>query len=119
MSRVVSFRLDEDTLEERQALAILEIWQAKGYTIRQIMTWALMALEGAEPPVDGRDQEASATISELRSVLGQAQEFLEALRDLKAVPPEVKVPSQPKPVLSETFLNSVKRAARPGLRLDD
>jgi hypothetical protein len=122
MSRVVSFRLDDEVYEERQALAILEVWQARGYSIRQIMTWALMALEGLEPPgsqprLDGR--ESQQTVAELRAVLGQAQEFLEALRDLRAVPPQVKVPSQPQPVLSEAFLAAVKKAVRPGLTLDE
>lgn len=118
MSRVVSFRLDEDIVEEGQALEILEAWQTKGYSIRQIMTWALMALEGAEP-LNTEDNATGTTIAELKSVLGQAQEFLEVLRDMKAVPDEVKVPSQPKPILSEAFMSSVRKAARPGLQLDE
>ncbi|MBZ0314871.1 MAG: hypothetical protein K8L91_00525 [Anaerolineae bacterium] len=120
MSRVVSFRLDEDIVEEGQALEILEAWQAKGYSIRQIMTWALMALEGAEPQNNSApDGETGATIAELKSVLGQAQEFLEVLRDMKAMPDEVKLPSQQKPILSDTFMASVKKAVRPGLKLDE
>ncbi|MBI5930926.1 MAG: hypothetical protein HY862_16570 [Chloroflexi bacterium] len=119
MSRVVSFRLDEDIVEEGQALEILEAWQTKGYSIRQIMTWALMALEGAEPQNAAPDGETGATIAELKSVLGQAQEFLEVLRDMKAVPDQVKIPSQQKPILSDAFVASVKKAARPGLKLDE
>lgn len=120
MSKVVSFRLDEDTPEEQQALAILEEWQEKGYSTREIMTWALMSLAGIEP-VDEADQnegEKRETVTELREVLSQAQEFLEALRDMKAIPEEVQVKSKPKPVLSQSFMAAVKKAARPGLSLN-
>lgn len=119
-SKVVSFRLDEEAPEEQQALVILEEWQKRGYSTREIMTWALMSLAGLE--VEAKDQEqdgAKETITELRQVLNQAQEFLETLRDLKAMPDEVQVPSQPKPVLTEHFLASVRKAARPGLRLGE
>lgn len=121
MSKVVSFRLDEDTPEEQQALAILEEWQEKGYSTREIMTWALMSLAGLEM-AEGtaqNDGEARETVTELREVLSQAQEFLEALRDMKAIPDEVQVRSQPKPVLSQSFMAAVKKAARPGLSLSD
>lgn len=123
MSKVVSFRLDEDNFEEREALAILEAWQEKGYSTREIMTWALMSLAGTPTPEEKEaqaDGEARETITELRQVLDQAQEFLEALRDIKAMPAEVEVPSQPKPVLTEAFLASVRnKVAKPGLRLSE
>jgi hypothetical protein len=123
MSKVVSFRLDEDNFEEREALAVLEAWQAKGYSTREIMTWALMALAGTPTPEEKQaqaDDEARETISELRQVLDQAQEFLQVLRNMKAVPDEVDVPSQPKPVLTEAFLASVRnKVAKPGLRLPE
>ncbi|NDJ86409.1 MAG: hypothetical protein GYB66_11015 [Chloroflexi bacterium] len=120
MSKVVSFRLDEETPEEQQALAILETWQRKGYSTREIMTWALMALEGtqfAEPSKQTDD--AKETISELRVVLSQAQDFLEALRDMKAMPDEVQVSGNPKPILTDQFMASVRKAVRPGLTLPD
>lgn len=123
MSKVVSFRLDEDNLEEREALTILEMWQAKGYSTREIMTWALMALSGTPTPQEAEDaatQESRETISELREVLAQAQDFLGALRDMKAMPKEVKVPGQPKPVVTEEFLAAVRnKVVRPGLTLPD
>jgi hypothetical protein len=121
MSKVVSFRLDEDTPEEQQALAILEAWQEKGYSTREIMTWALMSLAGMELTEESPQNEGEAreTVTELREVLSQAQEFLEALRDMKAIPDEVQVKSQVKPVLSQGFMAAVKKAARPGLSLSD
>ncbi len=119
MSKVVSFRLDEENPEEQQALAILEAWQQRGYSTREIMTWALMALEGAAISSPGKQEEnPKETINELRGVLSQAQEFLEALRDMQSMPDTVQVPSQPKPVLSEQFMASVRKAVRPGLSLD-
>lgn len=119
MSKVVSFRLDEENLEEQQALAILEAWQQRGYSTREIMTWALMALEGAAISSPTKSQEdTNTTIAELRATLSQAQEFLEALRDMQVMPDQVHVPSQPKPVLSEQFMASVRKTARPGLTLD-
>lgn len=122
-SKVVSFRLDEDTTEEQQALNILEAWQKKGYSTREIMTWALMSLAGFEVTTpDNRPEEvedSKSTIHELRQVLSQAQEFLESLRDMKAMPDQVQVPSQPRPVLTDHFLASVRKAVRPGLQLND
>lgn len=123
MSKVVSFRLDEEHPEEQQALAILEAWQAKGYTTREILTWALMSLDGITPlerPASVEEpSNAKDTIDELRDVLGQAQEFLEALKTMKALPDEVDVPSQPRAVLTQDFLASVRKVMRPGLSLDD
>lgn len=123
MSKVVSFRLDEENFEEREALSILEAWQQKGYSTREILTWALMALAGRDTPDQkdkSSDDEARETITELREVLDQAQEFLEALRDMKAMPEAVEVPSQPQPVLTKAFLASVRdKVARPGLRLPE
>ena len=123
MSKVVSFRLDEDNLEEREALAILEQWQEKGYSTREVMTWALMALAGTPTPDEVEEaatQESRQTISELRQVLEQAQDFLDALRDMKAMPDEVKVPGQPRPVVTDEFLAAVRnKVVRPGLRLPD
>ncbi|NDJ85711.1 MAG: hypothetical protein GYB66_07480 [Chloroflexi bacterium] len=117
MSKVVSFRLDEEVPEEQQALAVLEAWQQKGYSTRAIMTWALMALAGADPT--GPSETTGEPISELRSVLNQAQGFLEALQKINAVPAEVEVEGEPKPVLTEVFLASVRKAARPGMTLED
>lgn len=122
MSKVVSFRLDDEHPEERQALAILETWQEKGYSTREILTWALMSLDGITPfERDDNEEpsEAKVAVDELRDVLGQAQEFLEALKGMKALPDEVSVPSQPKAILTQDFLSSVRKVMRPGLSLDE
>ncbi|PJF39968.1 MAG: hypothetical protein CUN55_13310 [Phototrophicales bacterium] len=122
MSKVVSFRLDEEHPEERQALAILEAWQEKGYTTREILTWALMSLDGIDPlersSVSETSVEAKATIDELRDILGQAQAFLEALKSMKALPDSVDVPGESRAVLTQDFLASVRKVMRPGLSLE-
>ena len=51
MSEVISFRLNKDNLRESKALLILQEWKAKGYSILQTLTEALLKLEQNYAPI--------------------------------------------------------------------
>lgn len=100
MSAVVSFRLDEGNPRERQALEALRSWNEAGYSIRHTLTEALLRLEGKEEGVT----------DELKLLLAQVAAALERV-ELRR-----EVPMLESADLSEAFLESVREAARPGMR---
>jgi hypothetical protein len=42
MSKVYSFRLGDENPRESQAMAVIEAWMEEGYSLRQIITRALV-----------------------------------------------------------------------------
>jgi hypothetical protein len=44
MSEVISFRLNKSNLREAQALEILKAWCSRGYSLRYVITEALLKL---------------------------------------------------------------------------
>ena len=44
MSKVYSFRLDENNPREAQAREVIDAWVSKGYSLRHILTEALNSL---------------------------------------------------------------------------
>jgi hypothetical protein len=107
MSQVVCFRLDRQN--QREALAVLSAWQEAGYSTRHILTEALLGLD------DGSQDELSAVIAELREVVGHAHDLLEEMRDGRHVPPPRAGDGQAAQ-LSESFIASVRKTARPRAR---
>jgi|GEM_PF-1378203 len=114
MSEVISFRLDRTNPREAQALEVLRKGQEAGYSLRHILTEALLALEAAAED----EQAATRALADVAVQLEQIQSVLERLQhmDLAPVPPQRETPQQS--VLAEAFLLSVKSAAKPGLGLD-
>lgn len=48
MSKVLSFRLDADNPREARAMEVIESWVSQGYSLRQILTEALIEYGGKE-----------------------------------------------------------------------
>jgi hypothetical protein len=111
MSRVISFRLDPDNPREGRALAVLGEWQEQGYPVRHILTEALLSLAGEDQKSETQQQMTAilAALTEIRSKLEQLQH--RGAIDL--VKRERKAEEQ----VSEAFILSVKRAAKPGVRV--
>ena len=49
MSDVISFRLDKDNPREEKARQVLKYWYEEGYSLRHIMTEALLRLDEPQP----------------------------------------------------------------------
>ena len=48
MSKVYSFRLDENNLREAQAREVIDAWVSQGYSLRYVMSEALLMLESRD-----------------------------------------------------------------------
>ena len=111
MSEVVSFRLDAANPREAQAREVLRSWYAQGYSVRHIITEALLKLD--EEP----EQATELALVELTEMLGRVSQLLEQMQNghYAAPPEEPEEPSQA--TLRDAFVASVKNAARPGMKL--
>jgi hypothetical protein len=110
MSEVISFRLSEDNPREAQAREVLNAWVDKGYSVRHIITEALLQL-GKEPGKHGDNRGGSMAeiVDRLASLVARLEGHL----------PNAQSPaSQVEPELKSSFVAAIKKAARPGLRSD-
>jgi hypothetical protein len=114
MSEVISFRLDRNNPREAQALGVLKKGQEAGYSLRHVLTEALLALEASAE----EERAVAQALLEVADRLEQIQSALEQFRHMKLPPsqPQSGMPEQA--VLAESFVLSVKSAAKPGLALD-
>jgi len=74
MSDVISFRLDKENPGEEKARKVLKYWYEEGYSLRYIMTEALLRLD--EPHVD---QTEEATLGEVSEKLNRISQMLEQI----------------------------------------
>ena len=111
MSEVISFRLDRDNPREAQALAVLTKGQEAGYSLRHILTEALLALEAA-----AEDEQAVALA--LSEVAGRLEQILERFQHSGFVPVQPSNDQLEQASLAESFVLSVKSAAKRGIGLD-
>ena len=114
MSEVISFRLDRNNPREAQALAVLKKGQEAGYSLRHILTEALLALEAAAE----EEQTVVAALTEVAGRLEQVQSVLERIQRLNLAPDPLQDTQPEQAVLAESFVLSVKNTARPGLGWD-
>jgi hypothetical protein len=112
---VISFRLDGDNPREARAREVLRAWYAQGYSVRHVLTEALLALD------EGRhqDEESAFALDEVNRTLRQVIQMLERMQNGRYVAAAARDDDQqPNTALTDTFVASVKGAARPGLKLD-
>ncbi len=115
----IHFQLDDERPEGHQALSVLSAWEQQGYAVDEILQRALLVL-GERQQVN----QASATAVYVKDIIKQMRDLLREARSLRvlpaeAAPAEAAAPAQDDTAqLSQAFLNAVKKAARPGLRLD-
>jgi hypothetical protein len=113
MSEVICFRLDRDNPREGKALEVLAAWQEAGFSRRHVLTEALLRLNG-----ETGDSTAN-TLAALTEVLSQAQVLLENMQNGHYVPTGGQSEEPEDQALAESFLASVRQAARPGLRREE
>jgi hypothetical protein len=92
MSEVISFRLDRNNPREAQALGVLKKGQEAGYSLRHVLTEALLALEASAE----EEQAVAQALLEVAGRLGQIQSALEQFRHMKLPPsqPQSGMPEQ-------------------------
>jgi len=113
MSEVISFRLDKDNPREARALEVLRAWYAQGYSVRHILTEALLELEESQQ----QDEVSAFALDEVNRALHQVIQMLERMQNGRYVAAAADDP-KPKAALTNAFVASVRNAAKPGLKLD-
>ncbi|MFC1879346.1 hypothetical protein ACFLZW_05485 [Chloroflexota bacterium] len=110
MSEVISFRLDKDNLREAKALLVLQEWRVKGYSLRQIMTDALLKLD------EVHNNLLTTQYVELQDMLAQVTEILTQIGNTESDHGTQRNRGLESTKLSETFVFSVKKSAKQGMK---
>ena len=112
MSQVISFRLNKDNPREVKALLVLQTRKAKGYSVRQIVTEALINLE--------ETQTVSHThnLDQLNVALKEVGRLHTQFESQGGNPKKNTNHRREDSALADSFLASVKMSVKPGLKLD-
>lgn len=100
MSKVFSFRLCEDNPREAQAEEVIETWISQGYSLRHIVTDALIQYGNN----GNRGEEITGLIEQLRDLLKLTANKQTVEDNLVADKPE----------LSSHFIDAIKKSVRAG-----
>jgi hypothetical protein len=100
MSRVFSFRLRDDNPREVQAEEVIEAWISQGYSLRHILTEALIQYGNGS----SHSEEMADLIEQLRDLLKQTAS--------KQIVGDNSVDN--KSPLSSHFIDAVKKSIKPG-----
>lgn len=103
MSKVYSFRLNDDNPREAQTREVIEVWVGEGYSLRRIITNSVLN------SLDNRENE------EIYTLLAQIKEMISELENT-ATSDIIK--EQKSSELSSLFLVAVKNSTKNGLRLE-
>ena len=101
MSKVYSFRLSNDNPREVQAREVIDAWVSKGYSLRHVMTEALLKLEALEK----NDTDLTFFLEEIREMINGNDQ----------IPEFVQANEQSLPV---SFMEAVKKSAKSGTCVD-
>lgn len=97
MSKVYSFRLNDDNPREAQAKGVINAWVGEGYSLRYVIVDALLSYK-----------KSGEGNGELNSVVEQLQDLILSLD-------KQPVPQTSEASLSNSFLDAVKQSARGGV----
>jgi hypothetical protein len=125
MSTEIHLQFDENDLEAQRALTILNAWRQQGYADEQIVARALVSF------AEGKEQATNINIllANVREMLQQMREVLKEVRTLRmreaadadlseAIPAASITSEEDNLELSSVFVAALKKAARPGMRLE-
>ena len=100
MSKVYSFRLDENNPREAQAKDVIDAWVSKGYSLRRIIIDALISYhrEGSEN-------------GELEEILDKITQLFEGMNR------HITSSNVIQETLPKSFVNSKSRSVKKGIRM--
>ena len=113
MSEVFSFRLNKDNPREVRALKVLKRWQSKGYNTRHIVIEALLKMEDADS-----NELKPLMLAELNEKLNRVSQLFENMEYGKISDLTACNLSSPVKKVSDSFINSIKEGAKPGISLE-
>ncbi len=101
MSKVYSFRLDENNPRETQAREVIDAWTLKGYSLRHIITEALIFYHNQ----DSQNSDLEEMQERIMHLLGTMTEGGESIKVLREKLPEI-------------FVGAVSKSVKSGIRID-
>ena len=101
MSKVYSFRLDENNPREAQAKEVIDAWASKGYSLRHIIIDALIFYHNQ----DSQNNELEDILKKITQLLGA---MTEGGKSVKVV----------QETLPETFVGALSKSVKGGIRID-
>ena len=105
MSKVISFRLNPENPRDARALAVLQEWLSQGFSTRHTITEALLLLDSGKPlELDSRA---------FNDLSNQIQKLLVRFETGSTHDTENVISSKER--LSDGFIASIVKAAKPGL----
>ena len=109
MSKVISFLLNPENTREAEALTLLQNWLNQGFSTRYTITEALLKLDST-----------NSLTAERRALNDLSHQIKEILEDLEKVSSPIieNGKATSKEILSERFVNSIIKSAKPGTRFD-
>ena len=108
MSDVISFRLDKDNPREEKARQVLKSWYEEGYSLRYIMTEALLKLGDSESYFYGE-----CLIRDLTEKFSRLSQQLEQCGQEGDSKVKTVNSGSSNTELSDSFIQSIKKIARP------
>ena len=112
MSNVISFWLNEDNPREAKAIQVLNTRIERGFSVRYVITEALLRLGDIEVKPE------TTKVEGLNETLLHISQLLEQLGGEKLSPNTNRNSGTEQLRVSEVFITSVKNAARPGLMIE-
>ena len=113
MNKVISFRLNGNNPREAKALQVLKIKCAEGHGARSIIMDALLKLDE-----DTSESGNGAAHESLASIASQVIHLVEMMLTGNNIPIDMKNGVGTTTELTGNFLDSIKKAAKPGLKTE-
>ena len=113
MSEVISFRLNKDNPREARALNVIISRCAEGYSIRYIVTEALLGyndLENGTTSMIGLDK--------LNDTLSQVYQVLKCIGNNENLPVSHQDTEETVSSLTDSFVKSIVETANPGIKFE-
>ncbi len=113
-SRMIGFRLNPADLDERRALALLDQAVANGWTVREVITRAILAYAGETASTT---DEAGALVTDLQALVTDLRAVVATIRQV----PATNAPTQPAQAnvaggapLTDGLIASIRANFKPG-----
>ena len=101
MSKVYSFRLDENNPREAQARDVIDAWVAQGYSLRHQLVDVLIAFQNK----NFQNNQYSKLLETIESLISNSKE-------------EKDVAEVSNGALTETFIGSLSKSVQSGIRIE-
>ena len=102
MSKVYSFRLCDDNPREAEAREVIKVWVGRGYSIRHVITEALIAYSKKEDNGD----EFGALVDHLKELINDMENGV----GIKMAKDKIS--------LSMSFISAIKQSVRSGIKTE-